>query len=70
MNATTIIEFCGRDAVSDPLTDLLCKGARDLLQAAVEAERDAFLAAFAARRTADGRAAVVGSGYHPERAVQ
>ena len=66
----TIIDFTGRDAVTDPLTDLLRKDARELLQAAVEAERDAFLAEFAGRRTTDGRAAVVGSGYHPECAVQ
>jgi len=70
MDDATIIDFTGRDAVTDPLTDLLRKGARELLQAAVEAERDAFLAAFAERRTSDGRAAVVGNGYHPERAVQ
>ena len=70
MNDSTIIDFTGRDTVTDPLTDLLRKGARELLQAAVEAERDAFLAEFTARRTADGRAAVVGSGYHPERCVQ
>tara|TARA_R110002110_G_C13346463_1_gene708152 strand:- start:323 stop:1249 length:927 start_codon:yes stop_codon:yes gene_type:complete len=70
MDDTTIIEFSGRDAVIDPLTELLRKGARELLQAAIEAERDAFLAEFAERRTSDGRAAVVGSGYHPERAVQ
>lgn len=70
MDDSTIINFAGRDTVSDPLTDLLRKGARELLQAAVEAERDAFIAEFAARRTADGRAAVVGSGYHPERDVQ
>lgn len=70
MGDTTIINFSGRDTVADPLRDLLRKGARDLLQAAIEAERDAFLAEFAERRTMDGRAAVVGSGYHPERAVQ
>jgi transposase-like protein len=70
MDNATIIDFTGRDAVADPLTELLRKGARELLQAAVEAERDAFLAEFAERRTSDGRAAVVGSGYHPERAVQ
>ncbi|PUB13102.1 hypothetical protein C8N45_10822 [Yoonia sediminilitoris] len=40
------------------------------MQAAVEAERDAFLASFAERHTSDGRYAVVRSGYHPERAVQ
>lgn len=70
MEDATIIDFTGRGAVADPLTDLLRKGARELLQAAVEAERDAFLAEFAERRTSDGRAAVVGNGYHPERAVQ
>ncbi len=42
MNDATIIEFAGRDTVSDPLTDLLRKGARELLQTAVEAELDAF----------------------------
>ena len=41
MEDATIIDFTGRDAVTDPLTDLLRKGARELLQAAVEAERDA-----------------------------
>ncbi len=50
MNDATIIEFAGRDTVSDPLTDLLRKGARELLQTAVEAELDAFLAEFAKHR--------------------
>ena len=44
MDDATIIDFSGRDTVKDPLTDLLRKGARELLQAAIEAERDAFLA--------------------------
>ena len=66
MDDATIIDFIVRDAV----TDTLRKGARELLQAAVAAERDAFLAEFAARRTADAHAAVVGNGYHPECAVQ
>ncbi|OSP53621.1 hypothetical protein BV911_16890 [Pseudoruegeria sp. SK021] len=70
MDETTIVEFSGRDAVTDPLTDLLRKGDRELLQAAVEAERDAFLAEFFERRTSGDRAAVVRSGYHPERTVQ
>lgn len=70
MDDTTIIEFSDRDGVKDPLSEFLRKGARELLLVAVEAERDAFLAEFAERRTVDGRAAVVGSGYHPERAVQ
>ena len=70
MDDATIIDFTGRDEVTDPLTDLLRKGARELLQTAVEAELDAFLALFAESRTSDGRAAVVRNGHHPERAVQ
>ena len=52
------------------MTELLRKGARELLQTAVEAELGAFLAHFAERRTSDGRAAVVRNGHDPERAVQ
>jgi len=70
MDDTTIIEFSGRDTVSDPLTELLRKGARELLQTAVEAELEAFLGQFADRRTPEGRAGVVRNGHHPERAVQ
>ena len=44
MDDTAIIDFTGRDTVTDPLIDLLRKGNRELLHAAVEAERDAFLA--------------------------
>lgn len=62
MNDATIIEFAGRDTVSDPLTELL--------QTAVEAELDASLAKFANYRTPEGWAAVVRNGHHPERAVQ
>ena len=51
MNDTTITDFTGRDTVTDPLIDFLRKGARELLQVAVKAERDAFLGQFAARRT-------------------
>jgi hypothetical protein len=43
MNDSTIINFTGRDTITDPQTDLLRKGARELLRAAIEAERDAFL---------------------------
>lgn len=70
MNDATILEFTGRDGVSDPLTELLRIGARQLLQSAVEAELDAFLAQFSDHRTPEGRAAVVRNGHHPERAVQ
>ncbi len=70
MEEGSIVEFLGRDGISDPLTDLLRKGARDLLQTAVEAELETFLAQFRDQRTAEGRAAVVRNGHHPERAVQ
>ncbi|WP_424979301.1 hypothetical protein [Leisingera sp. S232] len=68
MNDAAIIEFAGRDTVSDPL-DLLRTDARELLQAAVETELDAFLTAFAKHRSPEGRAAVVRTGHHRERAV-
>ena len=48
MHDGTLIDFGGRDAVRDPLTDLLRKGARERPRAAGEAGRDAFLAEFAA----------------------
>ncbi len=60
MDNATIIDFTGRDAVADPLTELLRKGARELLQAAVEAERDTFLAEFAERRMAARRLSAAG----------
>lgn len=70
MDESNIVEISGRDTVPDPLTALLRKGARDLLQNAVEAELASFLADFAENRTPEGRASVVRNGHHPERAVQ
>ena len=70
MNESNIVEFAGRDTISDPLTELLRKGARELLQSAVEAELEAFMAQFQDRKTPAGHAAVVRNGHHPERAVQ
>ncbi len=59
MDDATNIDFTGRGAVTDPLTALLRKGARELLQAAVEAERDAFLAEFAGQPMAAQRLCAV-----------
>jgi len=56
--------------VPDPLTELLRKGARDLIAKAVEAELEALLGECASLRLEDGRAAVVRNGYLPGRAVQ
>ncbi|WP_198004669.1 transposase, partial [Thioalkalivibrio sp. ALE20] len=54
----------------DPLTDLLRRGARDLIKQAVEAELQTFMERYAEDRLPDGRRAVVRNGYQPERRVQ
>ena len=56
--------------VEDPLTELLQRGARDLIRQAVEAELQGFLASYQDHQLADGRQAVVRNGYQPERTVQ
>jgi transposase-like protein len=70
MDDATIVEFSGRDTVSDPLTEMRRKGAHELLQTVVEAELEAFLAQCAYHRTPEGRVGVVRNGHHLERAVQ
>lgn len=70
MDENNIVEFRGRDAVAAPLTELLRKGARQLLQTAVEAELESFLKEFKEQKTPDGLAGVVRNGHHPERAIQ
>lgn len=70
MNKSNVVAFSGREADSDLLTDLLRRGARQLIEQAVEAELASFLEKFQERRLNDGRAAVVRNGYQPERAVQ
>ncbi len=54
---------------SDPLTDILQTGARQLLKQAVEAELATLLAAHAREVTDDGRARLVRHGHLPEREV-
>jgi hypothetical protein len=55
---------------TDPLHELLRKGARDLIAKAVEAELSTFLEQYANKTLEDGRRAVVRNGYLPERTVQ
>src|SRR5699024_10266008 len=55
---------------TDPLHELLRRGARDLLAQAVEAELQTFLEQQANRQLDDGRQAVVRNGYLPQRTVQ
>lgn len=55
---------------TDPLTDLLRAGARDLIAQAVEAELKALLEHHAQLKLPDGRQAVVRNGFLPERTIQ
>jgi len=70
MNKHTVVDFTRREETNDPLTEMLRRGARDLIQQAVEAELAVFMEQFQHRCLADGRAAVVRNGHLPERALQ
>lgn len=58
------------EQVTDPLTELLRSGARELIAQAVEAELQVLLEQHAEHRLPDGRKAEVRNGYLPERTVQ
>ncbi len=70
MDKNTVVEFARREEATDPLTEMLRKGARELIQQAVEAELATFLEGYWDRRLNDGRAAVVRNGHLPEREIQ
>lgn len=70
MNKSNVVELSRREQAHDPLSELLRSGARQLIEQAVEAELQAFLATYADQRTEAGYAAVVRNGYLPERQVQ
>ena len=70
MKKNTVVPLAGRDAVVDPLTDLLRQGARQLIQQAVEAELQELLEGHAERKTPEGTAGVTRNGYLPERDLQ
>lgn len=55
---------------TDPLTDLLRAGARDLIAQAVEAEIQGLLEHHGQLKLPDGRQAVVRNGFLPERTIQ
>jgi hypothetical protein len=58
------------DEIDDPLTALLRSGARRLLEQAIEAEVEAFLASKKDLKLADGRDRLVRHGHGPERVIQ
>src|SRR5262244_447706 len=64
-----VVQLIQPGAFEDQLTEVLRRGARDLLAQAVEAEVAEFLARHAALKTDDGRTRVVRHGHLPEREV-
>lgn len=70
MEKSNVIELKGRVESTDPLTELLRSGARQLLQHAIETEVQVLVAAHSDRTLEDGRAGVVRNGYQPEREIQ
>ncbi len=70
MSKNNVLEFAGRDAIFDPLTDLLRSGAQQLITHAVEAELEELLSQHSDRRTEDGYAVVVRNGHLPARQLQ
>jgi len=69
MSETSVVRFQKPEAVEDPLTELLQRGAQRLLQEAVEAELAELLAGYAQTKDAEGRRAVVRNGFLPEREI-
>lgn len=70
MTKGRVLELRGPEGTRDALTELLRSGAKQLLEAAVAAELEEFLAAHRERRLPDGRAQVVRNGFLPEREIQ
>ncbi len=70
MSKSIVIELEDREAIADPVTDLLRTGAQQLIQRAVEAELSELLSQHGDRRTETGKAGVVRNGYLPERELQ
>lgn len=66
----TVIALRQPEAISDPLTDVLRNGARQLLAKAIEAEVDVFLEQYAELQTPDGHQRIVRHGHRPERRIQ
>lgn len=69
MIKNNVVKLPGRDETVDPLTELLRKGAEQLIYQAVEAELQDLLSQHA-EQTEDGRAVVIRNGYLPERELQ
>ena len=64
-------DLAGRDssAPASPIDEIVREGARRMLAEALQAEVDAYIAAFASEREENGRRLVVRNGYHQSREV-
>ena len=69
MSNDNVVSLAAPGEVSDPLTDLLRAGARQLIEAAVSAEFGEYLSAFEEEKLPDGRRRVVRNGHLPERQI-
>lgn len=67
---SNIVRLRQPDEIDDPLTAMLRAGARRLLEQAIEAEVETFLAGLKNLTLADGRERVVRHGHGPERTIQ
>lgn len=70
MRKSNVLRQPGQEQRLDPLTELLRKGAKELIYRAVDAELQEELSGYSEHKTEGGRAAVVRNGYHPEREIQ
>ena len=70
MKKNNVLEFAGRETISDPLTALLRSGAQQLITQAVEAELQELLSQYSDQHTDDGNAVVVRNGHLPARELQ
>jgi putative transposase len=70
MSKHSVVKLSGREVLVDPLTELLRRGAEQLIYQAVEAELKELLTVHSERRTEAGKAGVVRNGYLPKRELQ
>jgi hypothetical protein len=70
MEKNTVVELVSREPIADPLTEMLRAGAWQLIKKAAERELHELLEEHGERRTDNGKASVVRSGYLPARALQ
>ena len=69
MSKDTVVAFRSPEGVEDPLTELLRRGAKRLIQQAIEAELSELLMQYEDQVDDRGRRVVVRNGYLPEREI-